>query len=200
VNWRILCFGASLTYGSWDQEGGWVDRLKRDMHRDTHEKEDGKYQVFNLGIGGDTSIDVLQRLEAETLARKAEDWEYLTVICVGINDTRIPAGVDRPIVGTEEYEQNIEKLLTTAQAQTSKVLLVGLTPVANEARCMMVRAYDQRASEVARRLGVSRVDLFDAAMATDYRSWLVDRLHVDSRGHQWIYEQVKPHVLELLNS
>lgn len=47
---RILIFGDSITYGAWDSEGGWADRLKRWAHQ--HYLANGtKLQVINLGIG-----------------------------------------------------------------------------------------------------------------------------------------------------
>lgn len=51
-------------YGAWDEEGGWPDRLKRDLHRMTVESgQEKKAQLFNLGIGGATSQYLLDRNE-----------------------------------------------------------------------------------------------------------------------------------------
>ena len=65
---KILVFGASITYGAWDLEGGWVDRLKKYCHKfDLEDKF--YYLVENLGISGQISKDILERFELETKAR-----------------------------------------------------------------------------------------------------------------------------------
>ncbi len=61
---RVLIFGDSITYGAWDTEAGWVERLKREAHRQTIQSEGkSKIQILNLGIGGDSSTKILKRMQ-----------------------------------------------------------------------------------------------------------------------------------------
>src|SRR6266446_3620690 len=69
---RALVFGASITQGFWDTEGGWVNRLRR--HYDSQvikglHPEENYPTVFNLGISGDSTKGVLKRFNNEAKAR-----------------------------------------------------------------------------------------------------------------------------------
>ena len=50
----ILVFGTSSTYGCWDEEGGWVQRLRKHLDKKqlTDKDSDLYYLVYNLGISG----------------------------------------------------------------------------------------------------------------------------------------------------
>ncbi|MBU6500990.1 MAG: hypothetical protein KGJ89_02590 [Patescibacteria group bacterium] len=74
---NICIFGDSITWGASDTEkGGWVERLKTYFGN--------KYEaiIYNLGIPGDTTIDLLKRVESECKSRKPD----LIIFSIGIND------------------------------------------------------------------------------------------------------------------
>lgn len=57
---NILVFGDSIALGLWDENGGWVGRLtefliKRSIAADLEEN----FEVYNLGISGDTTEGLL---------------------------------------------------------------------------------------------------------------------------------------------
>jgi len=58
ITWPTLCvFGDSIVVGSDDREaGGWVARLKLDLNAR------GKIGVYNLGVDGDRTEQLLRRL------------------------------------------------------------------------------------------------------------------------------------------
>ena len=58
---RIIVFGASTSHGFWDEKGGWADRLKQCLHKRTLEEEDFYGTVYNLGISGGTTEDILKK-------------------------------------------------------------------------------------------------------------------------------------------
>ncbi len=63
---NVLVFGDSIAYGAWDEEGGWVERLKRYLHHRTTSY--GEYHlVYNLAVSGETSRGILERLEGEAI-------------------------------------------------------------------------------------------------------------------------------------
>lgn len=127
---RVLIFGDSNTQGFWDTEGGWVARLRR--HYDKIQLQDTKGKdeptVFNLGVSGDSSDDVLRRFRNEAQVRYSE--EIAIAFAVGVNDSRTKAG--KPYATTEQYGANLEKLAKQAREFTDKILFIGLTPCEEE--------------------------------------------------------------------
>ena len=70
----ITVFGDSVAWGAFDEKkGGWVDRFKL-HHSDC---------VYNLGVSGDKSFDLLKRFQVECVARKPN----VIFFAVGINDS-----------------------------------------------------------------------------------------------------------------
>ena len=47
---QILVFGTSTTYGCWDIEGGWVQRLRKYLDEKQLDDPELYYIVYNLGI------------------------------------------------------------------------------------------------------------------------------------------------------
>ena len=74
---KILIFGDSIIWGAFDTEGGWATRLKK--YFDENRKEDFNYQVYNLGVSGDTTEDLLDRFEFETKQRINEEEETIFI-------------------------------------------------------------------------------------------------------------------------
>ena len=60
---QFFIFGDSITYGVIDREGGWANRLRKYLDARTLDSN-GKdlFMLYNLGISGDTSADLLARL------------------------------------------------------------------------------------------------------------------------------------------
>lgn len=207
VTQRVLCFGASIAYGSWDPEGGWVDRLKRDLHMLSAGKdEDARAQLLNLGVGGDTSAMVLKRATSETEARAPEGYEPIFILSVGANDARADSPTGQPRISLASYRQNIEKIVQLFLRYSSQVLLIGFTAVDEKAIVQRgvfhtnerLKQFDTALTEIARDHDVTKVDLLDKMLKEDYAHWLVDGLHPDEHGHAWVHDQVKPHVLKAL--
>jgi lysophospholipase L1-like esterase len=128
---RILAFGDSITYGAWDTSGGWVDRLKAEAHATTV-KSNGqtKIQVLNLGVGGDTTASLLERIEAEIIARTSPNWPFTFIISIGTNDGRAVNGIAE--VSIEQFQSNIEAIIAIALKYTEKVIFLGLPPLGGD--------------------------------------------------------------------
>jgi lysophospholipase L1-like esterase len=82
---EILCFGDSITFGEGDGKG-WTGRIK-----EWFEGTDSKRRVYNLGIPGETSTDLIKRFDSECKARvnpnEASD-NYIIFIAIGANDLK----------------------------------------------------------------------------------------------------------------
>jgi acyl-CoA thioesterase I len=197
----ILCFGDSITFGKGDiAKRGWCGRLQASFENDA----DNRF-VYNLGIPGDTTIGLLERLEIEACARartKYDDDRSCTLIAIGTNDARLNGGV--PETPIEAFSKNIDAILTIAKRYAS-VGVIGLTPVdeslthdyegtsfTNE----RIRAYNEALRKIARTHDVPFLDLLDPFLQEPYRTMLEDGLHPNKKGYEWMYAQIVPFLIE----
>ncbi|WP_107669277.1 GDSL-type esterase/lipase family protein [Cyanothece sp. BG0011] len=198
---RIVALGDSLVYGYGDPVGGgWVERLRRQWMA----QEKG-HVLYNLGVRGDRTHQVAQRLEGEyryrgELRNRVPD---VIMLSVGVNDSarlRRPDG--RLFTDFETYQQEIENLLDQAQ-QLSPVYFVGMVPVDEEKMpfidCFYFNHFDQyRYKEVTKKACQSRnipyLDIFDLWLGRgeDYvKSRLInDGLHPNVKGYESLYDDI----------
>lgn len=189
----ICVFGASSTQGFYDTEkGGWVERLKSFLFEKTLKTGD-YYEVFNLGISGDTSRELLARFGNEIKFRRPS----IIIISIGDNDSALKVPLD-------EFERNIKDIVNKAKKLTDKVLILGCkkvnekltNPVAwdkdvaytNET----IKEYDDRLEELSKKIGVSYLKMFELL---DYND-LEDGVHPNSAGHEKIFEYAKKFMIK----
>ncbi|MFH1864201.1 MAG: GDSL-type esterase/lipase family protein [bacterium] len=190
---NICIFGDSIVWGACDYEkGGWVERLKSYLMQN---KED--VDVYNLGVSGNNTQDLLKRFDAEIAARKSETADVI-IIAVGINDAQYIKTRENPRVNLKEFEENMSVLLGKAREITKRVIFVGLTSV-DESKVMpipwdetkyyengIIQKYDAVVDEVCQKQGVPFISLFDVLNDQD----LEDGLHPNSSGHKKIFDKV----------
>ncbi len=198
---RIVALGDSLVYGYGDPVGGgWVERLRRQWMA----QEKG-HVLYNLGVRGDRTHQVAERLEGEyryrgELRNRVPD---VIMLSVGVNDSarlRRPNG--RLFTDFETYQLAIENLLDKAQ-QLCPVYFVGMVPVDEEKMpfmdCFYVNHFDQyRYKEVTKKACQARnipyLDIFDLWLGRgeDYvKSRLInDGLHPNVKGYESLYEDI----------
>src|SRR5690606_32296611 len=85
--------------------------------------------VYNLGISGDTSVDILERFERETKARIKEEKETIFIFQDGGNDAMYLMKEKRNQVSPEEFRSNVAKLTMAASNFSGKIVWLGLRPV-----------------------------------------------------------------------
>lgn len=198
---RVLVFGDSIAQGFWDAEGGWVSRLRKfyDTQSITENKKDYP-TIFNLGISGDSSADLLARFTHETTARLMDNLVF--VFAIGINDARIAAGIN--FSSPTYYRQNLQKLFNEAKIYSSKILFVGLTPCI-ETRTnpvswgdisytnTRIKAFDDTQREFCQENLIEFVEVFEPLrMAQQQAELLPDGVHPNGKGHQLIADLVRP--------
>jgi lysophospholipase L1-like esterase len=201
---RILIFGDSIAQGFWDETGGWVNRLRK--HYDTLKNDDitrGAPTVFNLGISGDTSAEVLKRIKPETIARTWDNQKPIVLIQIGTNDSRLQN--NKPQHTIEQYKDNLRQINEELTDLTVETVFVGLS-CCDETKTSPVHwedsywnntdlaRYENTMCETARELSLPFIPLFDdfsKAFAIN-PSILPDGLHPDKQGHQIIYAIIKP--------
>jgi len=203
---RICVFGDSITYGAWDKDGGWVQRLSQFfVEKYLSNPNDFYYSVYNLGIlAGNTTEDLLERFEFEIKQRlKEEDDEIIVVFAIGANDSNFVHNKNDFWVQPVKFEKNIKRLIDIAQKFSSKIIFVGLTPVEEQKVCPMpwdidkssknknIQKYNQIIKQVCQKNDVYFIEIFEDWIKMDYKKLLEDGLHPNSKGHQKIFEIVK---------
>lgn len=195
---RILAFGDSITYGAWDSEAGWVERVKRYAHgRSLSTNGQRKIQVLNLGIGGDTSTKLLKRMPSEIEARYSASWPFVFIISVGTNDERT---INGQIETTpENYRSNLQEIVSMAKKHTEKILLLGLPPLGKalvefkgqKYSDDKVKEYDDILKNVAIETNTSYFPLRSVFESSGIGNLFVyDDLHPNDSGHELIAKQV----------
>lgn len=200
---QILIFGDSITYGAWDSEGGWVQRLRKDIDKKNISEKDFYCLVYNLGISGDIETDLLERLDFETKMRLDDDEETIIVFAIGINDSQFLNTEKRKRTQSQNFKSNIEQLITKAKRFSSKIIFIGLNPVDEEKTVPVwwnkkisyknddIKENDSIIKKICKENKVYFIELFDNFSKQDYKKYLHDGLHPNSQGHERIYELVK---------
>ncbi|GAB3547384.1 SGNH/GDSL hydrolase family protein [Spirosoma fluminis] len=76
--------------------------------------------IINAGIGGNNTVDLLARIEADCLAQRPD----LTILMIGTNDMN-----SRKYVPLADYERNLRTICTKLVAARSQVMLMTILPV-----------------------------------------------------------------------
>jgi len=194
---KIWCvFGASITYGSGDSEkGGWVNRLRLFL-------ESGKYNVdfiYNLGIPGNNTSDLLNRLKAEVEARAPN----VIIFSVGINDSANNEK-GQPKVSAKEFETNLNKLIKDSRKFADRIIFTCLTK-ADESKTTPVPwdaeyyysnrniiDYNFIIKKVCGENKLLFIDMFDLLDKND----LADGLHPNSKGHEKMFQKIKQDLIK----
>jgi len=203
----FLVFGTSTTYGAWDLEGGWVQRLRKYLDQKQFNDQGLYYVVYNLGISGDTSEGILERFEFETkqrLALKDEGEEVIIMICVGVNDSIYNNKTKKHQVELNKYALNVEKLIHLAKKYGTKVVFVGNKPI-DESKVdpipwlkdcsykeVFVEQYDNKVAEICKKNKIPFIDMYHLFnKKPNYQKLLTDGVHPSTEGHKMIYEIVR---------
>ena len=198
---RIIAIGDSLIYGYGDREGGgWVERLRRQW---MYSEQD--HALYNLGVRGDRTTQVQNRLEKEWSHRGELRNKYpdLIILSVGVNDSpRLGHPQGKNLSNFAHFAEDIANLLDQAQS-LCPVLFVGMIPVDEEKMpfldCFYYNLRDQyRYKEVTKQACESRnipyFDTFDLWMSRGdnwRRSQIsADGLHPNVSGYKSLFNEV----------
>ncbi|MFH1229686.1 MAG: GDSL-type esterase/lipase family protein [Candidatus Aenigmatarchaeota archaeon] len=198
---EILAFGDSVTFGAWDKEGGWIQRLRRFLEeKNSPTSANFYYPIYNLGVDGDTTKSLSERFDTETKQRLAGT-ELKIIIQIGMNDCSLVNNKIRIPIGI--FEENIKRLFLSAKKYTSQILFVGYNPV-DETKSQPVwwndklsfknehiMEYEKSLRELCNSEGIQFVEIFDNWIKLDYKKLLDDGIHPNSEGHQKIFEAIR---------
>ncbi len=201
---QVFCFGDSITYGG---ANSWVGKLRKHME-ETDKKRERDSLVYNLGVPGNTSRDVLERFEQEFEARP-DSGKKVVIFQFGINDVTRLRESNQNRVRIEEFRQNLENLYAKARIKADEVIFLGFTPVIeskttplqddNSQRIIFkdVRDYEDELHEFCRQKNVKFVELFDLFMENGYSELLEDGYHPNAEGQQLVFEGVRDELEKL---
>ena len=197
---HVLVFGDSIAYGAWDMKGGWVQRLREYLDKRTL-KDIEKYTIiYNLGVDGDTSRDILKRLEKEASARIGES-ENMFIFSFGSNDCAFVHSEKEFLVSEEEFVRNTEEIISLAKNFSKKIIFLGLLnvdqkkvdPVPWARHISYINEHTEKFEEMLKRIcsdkGVHFIEMPQLS-----KTYLEDGVHPNSKGHEKIFLVVKKYL------
>jgi acyl-CoA thioesterase-1 len=195
---RIFCLGDSITLGCNDSLGlGWPGRLGRDLMH-----EGRSLAVYNLGINGDTSLDIAQRWRSEVAAR-SRDAGGLILFAFGFNDASRPANGELQVELDDSIAASRQLLLEAKSV--SEVLWIGPTPLDESVNPLRtefetwhmynaeIALYDSAYAQLAREIGINYLRLFPEFLNSPrYLAALNagDKVHPGDDGYAMIAEYI----------
>ena len=204
---NIFIFGDSITYGEWDQSGGWANRIRSHYDNLVLPVPDDYIITYNLGIPSDTSQGLAQRIVQETQSRLVPNPgvnNIKFIIAIGANDARWLVNEQRRGDELGQFKTNLEKITAAANSFSSNILYVGLLPCDEQTvlqaakKHQWVEIYDNEAllqyNEVIKQhclqTGHEFVDVYDAFVNNSHESLLSDGLHPNASGHAMIFDLI----------
>lgn len=202
--YAITTFGDSITFGVCDNTNhGWCDKLKKYF-----ESKGQHHYFYNLGISGNTTIDILERFDAEAKARvrfKREQDRNIIIFAVGINDSKKIGKEKSPKIEFDDFSANIQTLINKAKSYTKEIVFIGLTPVdenfalnyegtifTNE----RVSLFNNKIHELCEVNSIPFLDMFEEFSKLNYRDLLSDGLHPNTAGYEKMYELIKDFLIK----
>ena len=213
---NLFFFGDSITTGAWDVYGGWANRLCARIVQETIETDETGSNFYclpyNLGVSGDTTENLLQRLQSEIQARTAVDMPgeaIELVFAIGVNDSVHMVDVDRPRFSDARFRENLERLIQLWHGWAGRISFIGLTPV-DDSRvypipwapdkaytCNKVSRFERIISNVCADKQVPFLPLFDNWYdMPDYKTYLYDGVHPTTEGHALLTRQIGDFLLD----
>lgn len=198
---NCLCFGDSITFGEYDGiAGGWVEILKRWSYTQFNHHDAKEYNIFNLGIGGETTDGLVKRFSVEAAARKSQEVN-LIFLSYGANDLAELNGSRQ--VPLERFRENLEQAVNQAKTITDKIYIISVLPVAAAADGIRtstgklrdnrsVAEYNATLAELAERYSATFVDLYTVFYSKKEFLISKDGVHPNAEGYQFIAEQIRP--------
>lgn len=206
---NLLIFGSSITWGAWDKQGGWAQRLKSFCDNKASESDYDNYTaVYCLGVSGDNTVDLLARFDTEVKARIDEEEKTLIIIEIGINDSQYVLDENKHRVSPEEYRNNLLRLIEKSIQHQADLIFAGLTPVDDSKvdptpwtpgksyRLEFVEKYEKILKEVSQEQNVPFIENMSKFKEKGCKNLLTDGLHPNTEGHQVMYEVAKEYLSE----
>ncbi len=208
----ILAFGDSITYGACDIQGGWVQRLRKYLDEKQLNNPELYYLTYNLGVSGETSKRLLDRLESEVKRRiklMDEVEEVIIIISIGVNDSKFNNKTKKNDISIKEYISNVQSILDISKKYSSKIVFVGSTPIDEKLvdpmpwredfsyKSIFIENYNEAAAKVCNENNISFIETYNKFKEIkNYKKLLTDGVHPSSEGHKIFFEMIKNYLIK----
>jgi lysophospholipase L1-like esterase len=205
---RILFFGTSVDHGFWGEEGGWVQRLRRDLDTYSRNHEED-FSLYNLSISGETTERILDRIENEIEAREDFQETHVYLGVGGCNDSQVELETGQNWIPPEEYRENLEKIIEIAHKHAEKVVLFSTRPVDESEVYPMPwkethgylneeqEKYTKLLKEKAEEKELPLVNFSEELEEKEWKEKLYDGVHPDTEGHRQLHGIAKKQLKKL---
>ncbi len=214
---QIFVFGASTAYGVGGGKGGWPDLFKAELHEQMYSSKVlpiEKHEIYNLCVPGATIADIEKRFLSELKGYSKPNRSKILVIELGGNDAKASDTPDNFINTPEKFYDSLKALVEMGKPFSKHIILIGLTPVdetkttpklnpVSGNKSYMTNArhelFEETTKKLAKDLKLNFVPIFTQANEQNWQSKYLfeDGLHPNDSGHQWLYDHIKPKILEL---
>ena len=179
---RICFIGDSFVSGAFDDEClGWVGRISASARRRKHD-----VSPYNLGVRGETSVQIARRWRAEAEMRQSAQQEGRLVFEFGVNDAREVNG-KRQMEAAQTLAAAREIL--SAAVAWKPTLMIGPPPGGDSARNLRVKELSEAMARLSGELRLPYFDSFTplAASSTFIASTkAIDGTHPNAAGYaEW---------------
>ncbi|HOL64973.1 MAG TPA: arylesterase [Accumulibacter sp.] len=177
----LLVFGDSLSAGyGLRQDAAWPALLAKRLQEKKYH-----YNVVNVSISGETSRGGVSRIDP-VLHKHAP---RVVIVALGANDGLRGLSVD-------DLRANLSHIVSRAQGQNARVLLVGQRIPPNYGR--YAQQFQAVFGEVARARKTALVDFMLAGIAADSKYFQADNLHPTAEAQGLILQTLWPALEPLL--
>ncbi len=200
---KIVCIGDSIVEGEGDELGlsGWAGRLQQKILKGSGI---GENRVYNLGMGMETSIDLMHRFFSEVLYRDPD----IIIMQASHGDSRIMvnnAKEEEFEVGKSARLRAYHKLFKYLSESHKKVLILGLNPAspdtslkkASPRRAEHVELHNRGLKELCKQYGVPFLDPRDIFCNVKLEDFYADGLHPNSKGYSLMFDAIYNKLVEL---
>ena len=170
-------------------------------------------RVINSGIGGNTSSQMLARLDQDVLSHHPQ----VTLVMTGLNDAEYidpgPVLRDEPRVALNVFADTLRQIIRRVRDAGGQVLLLtpnpmtGKYPYASQGYYKehdinsALESYAASIRSVALETHTDLVDVYAAWIhMPDYERFLPDGVHPNREGHRRIAELILPRLLNIMQA
>jgi lysophospholipase L1-like esterase len=187
---RVICFGDSITHA---QDCAEADRWTTQLAFQLEQASPGRFEVFNRGIGGNTTALGLDRIQNDVISLLPG----LVLIEFGINDAYVFPWAKIPRVALSGYMENLAEILRQVRAAQGEAVLIINHPITtrtdqhpqgnNKSVGANLEPYSQEARAWARNENLTVIDLpelLKQEVVSMEEFWSDDGVHLSPLGNR----------------
>lgn len=200
---KIVCIGDSIVEGEGDELGqsGWAGRLQ---HKILKGSKVGENRVYNLGMGMETSIDLMHRFFSEVLYRNPD----IIIMQAAHGDSRIGLNnsqIKEFEIGKGARLRSYNKLFTTLSQIQKKILIIGLNPISFNAtpnkdssqRSKHIESHNKGLKTLCDQFKLQFLDPRDIFKDIKLGEFYADGIHPNSKGYELMFNAIYKKLIQL---